>query len=114
MNKSVIGALTGLGFLIVAILSFTIMGDEPPEAKDGAQEIVDFYTDNKDSIQIANLLAGIAGVLLVYFGAYLRKAVAEEEGPGGWLSAVILTATADVDHSGARVLQCYLRSKDRR
>jgi uncharacterized protein YeaO (DUF488 family) len=27
---------------------------------------------------------------------------------------VILTATADVDHSGARVLQCYLRSMDRR
>lgn len=94
MNKSVIGALTGLGFLILAILSFVLMGDEPPEAKEGAQEIVDYYTDNKDSIQIANLLAGIAGALLVYFGAYLRKAVAEKEGPGGWLSAVILSATA--------------------
>jgi uncharacterized protein YeaO (DUF488 family) len=27
---------------------------------------------------------------------------------------VILTATADVEHSGAQVLQCYLQSKDRR
>ena len=94
MNKSVIGALTGLAFLIVAILSFVIMGDEPPEAGDGAQEIVDYYTDNKDSIQIANLLAGIAGALLVYFGAYLRKTVADAEGAGGWLSAIILTGTA--------------------
>ena len=27
---------------------------------------------------------------------------------------VLLTATADVEHSGAKVLQCYLRSKHRR
>ena len=45
--------LTGVVFIVLAIVAFAI-GGEPPEAKEGAQKIVDHYVDNKDSIQIGS------------------------------------------------------------
>jgi hypothetical protein len=64
--------LTGVAFILVGIASF-IVGGEPKSATDPVGEIVDFYVDNKDSIEVAAFLGVAACLLLVFFGAYLRK-----------------------------------------
>jgi len=94
--------LTGIGFILVAIIAF-LVGGEPPEADSPVQEVVDFYVDDKDSIQAGALLIGIAAALLVFFAGHLRSVLAAAEGPNGRLSAVafagavILAAGAAID-----------------
>lgn len=73
--------LTGLAFIVLAIVTFVIQG-EPKSADEPVGEIVDYYVDNKDAIQIASFIGVLASLLLVFFGAYLRKvlqAAAPEE-----------------------------------
>jgi hypothetical protein len=85
--------LTGVGFVVLLILSFIIAG-EPPDADDGAQKVVEFYVDNKDEVQLGVAISAIAALLLVYFGAILRKALAESEGArGGVLPNVAFAGT---------------------
>jgi len=64
--------LTGVGFVLLGIVSF-IVGGEPKSADDPVREIVDYYVDNKDSIQASAFLGVAATLLLVFFGAYLRR-----------------------------------------
>ena len=64
--------LTGVAFILVVIVGFIVMG-EPKEADDPVREIVDYYVDNKDSVEITAFLGAAAGVLLIMFGGYLRK-----------------------------------------
>jgi hypothetical protein len=87
--------LTGIAFIVVAIVGAIIAG-EPPDADSPVQEIVDHYTDNKDAIVAGSFVGAAAGVLLVFFGAYLRSVLSAAEGPGGILSALALVGTAVV------------------
>jgi len=64
--------LTGLGFVVLGILSFVVIG-EPKSADQPLQEIVDFYVDNKTAVEVGAAMSTLAGVLLVFFGAYLRR-----------------------------------------
>ncbi len=43
--------LTGVGFVLLGIVSF-IVGGEPKSADEPVGEIVEYYVDNKDSIQV--------------------------------------------------------------
>ena len=62
--------LTGLLFLALIIVS-SIVGGEGPDADDSTQTVLDFWAD--DDTQIASaLLAGLAAVPLVWFGASIR------------------------------------------
>jgi len=63
--------LTGMGFVLLGIVSF-IVGGEPKSADEPVGEIVDYYVDNKDSIQVAAFIGVAAILLLVFFGAYMR------------------------------------------
>ena len=87
------GALTGLGFVAVAILAFAI-GGEPPEATEPVSEIVGHYTDNKDSIEIGAALATLAGLLLIFFAGYLRQVLEAADDSGSFLPAVALVGAA--------------------
>ena len=87
--------LTGIAFIVVAIVGAIIAG-EPPDADSPVQEIIDHYTDNKDAIEAGSFVGAAAGVLLVFFGAYLRSVLSAAEGPGGILSALALVGTAVV------------------
>jgi hypothetical protein len=82
-----IAPLTGVAFVVVGIIGFAI-GGEPKSADDPAREIVDFYVDNKDSVQIAAALSVVAGLLLIFFAAHLRKVLHEAGGEGEILSLV--------------------------
>jgi hypothetical protein len=64
--------LTGVGFAVLLILSFVVAG-EPKSADEPVREIVDFYVDNKTAIEVGAAMGALAGVLLVFFGAYLRR-----------------------------------------
>lgn len=90
MNGSVsdwLAPLTGVGFVVLTVISFAIIG-EPPNAGDPAEEIVDHYIDNKDSIMVGTFI-GLPGIaLFVFFAGYLRKLLHAAEGPGGMLSLV--------------------------
>ena len=72
MNRNMWAPLAGVGFIVVAIIAIAI-GGEPPDAGDGADEIVSHYLDNKDSIEISSVLAAPAGLLLILFSAALSR-----------------------------------------
>jgi hypothetical protein len=79
--------LTGVAFVVVAIVSFMV-GGEPKSADEPIREVVSFYVDNKDSVQFGAILSAVAALLLVVFGAYLRKVLHAAAGPGETMSLV--------------------------
>ena len=87
--------LTGVAFVVVLIVG-AIIGGEPPDADSPVRDIIDHYTDNKTSIEVASFVGAAAAVLLVFFGGYLRSVLSAAEGPGGMLSALTLVGTAVV------------------
>jgi Domain of unknown function (DUF4386) len=79
--------LTGVVFFVVLIVSFFV-GGEPKEADNPPREIVQYYVDNKDSVEIGAIIGVVAAVLLIFFGAQLRQALREAGGQGETLSLV--------------------------
>jgi hypothetical protein len=75
--------LTGVGFVVLGIVSFIIAG-EPKSADEPVDEIVDFYLDNKDSIIAGQVVGAISGLLLIVFGAYLANVLREAD-EGSWV-----------------------------
>jgi len=71
MKKDLLLPLTGVAFIVLAIVGF-IVGGEPPDADEPVQEIVDFYVDDRDSIFVGVYLLGLAMVLFIFFANYLR------------------------------------------
>jgi hypothetical protein len=86
-SKEWLVPLTGVAFVVVGILSF-IIGGEPKSADEPVNEVVNFYVDNKDSVQIGAIGGAVAGVLLIFFGAYLRRVLRAAAGEGEMLSLV--------------------------
>ena len=92
MNRNLLGPLSGLLFIVLLIVSFVVMGTEPPDAEDSAQEIADFYVDEKDSVQLSAVLGAASLVFLVFFANYLRRLFAAAgDAP---LSATVLVGVA--------------------
>jgi hypothetical protein len=87
-GKGWLAPLTGLAFVAMVIVAFTVSGEPPDVTEDPVREVVDFYADNKDEQMIGAALAAIAGTLFVFFGGVLRRALRAAEGEGGILSAV--------------------------
>ena len=79
--------LTGVGFVLLGIVSF-IVGGEPKSADEPVGEVVAYYVDNKDSIQAAAFIGVAATLLLVFFGAYLRRVLRAAAPEGEILSLV--------------------------
>ena len=86
-SKGWLVPLTGVGFVVVAVIGF-IVGGEPKDASHPASEIVDWYIDNKDSVEIGAFIGVAATVLLVFFGAYLRNVLRAAAGGTDMLSLV--------------------------
>jgi Domain of unknown function (DUF4386) len=77
---------TMVAFVVLLIVSFIVAG-EPKGAEDGAAEVAEWYTDNKDSAQVGAFIGVVAAVPLLFFGGYLRKAL---EPAGSLLSTLPL------------------------
>jgi hypothetical protein len=76
-------------FVILGIVTF-LVGGEPKSADEPVREIVDYYVDNKNSVEAAAFIGVAATLFLVFFGAYLRK-VLHAGAPDEWLSLVSFT-----------------------
>jgi hypothetical protein len=85
--------LTGVLFIALLIIGFAVGGD-PPDADSAPDEIVDWYVDNKDSVELSSFLAAIGGAVLIFFVGYLRKVLRAAEGEGGMLSILTLIGAA--------------------
>jgi hypothetical protein len=79
--------LTGVGFVLLGILS-AIVGGEPKSADNPVREVVKYYVDNKDSIESGAFIGVAATLLLVFFGAYLRRVLRAAAPEGEILSLV--------------------------
>jgi hypothetical protein len=90
MNRSSLAPLAGVLFLVLAILGF-IIGGEPKEASDGADAVVEWYTDNEDSAKAGAFVVALSAVPLLIFAAYLRGLVSAARGAAGWIPPLILT-----------------------
>ena len=86
-SKEWLVPLTGVAFILVGLVGFAISG-EPTSADKPVKEIVEHYVDGKESIQLGAILGTVAGVLLIFFGAYLRKVLRAAGGEGETLSLV--------------------------
>src|ERR687897_390054 len=89
MNAKAIGPLTGILFVILAIVAF-LVGGETPSTDDSTREIVDFYLDNDDSQSLASALLALGCVALIFFLGSLRRALRAAAGDEGGLSTVVL------------------------
>jgi hypothetical protein len=81
--------LTGVGFIVLSIISFAIMG-EPKSADEPVDEIVDYYLDNKDAIMVSTFVGVAGAALFVFFAAYLRRLIRAAAGEGEMLSIITL------------------------
>ena len=101
-NEWLVPLITGVGFVVLVVIGFILQG-EPPSADEGAEEIVEHYIDNKDSIRIGSFVTAIAGTFLVMFFGYVRRVLRAAEGDRGMLSlvafagAVIIALAAAID-----------------
>lgn len=102
MKREWLVPLTGVLFVVLLILSFIVAG-EPPDADEPVQDIVDFYVDDKDSIQAGVLIGGLSVVSLLFFAAYLRKVFRAAEGPQGGMLSPLVLAGATIMAVGAGV-----------
>lgn len=92
-NESWLVPLTGVLFLILAIAGFTVGGEPPDPTDDSAREIVDFYVDNESAQKVGAFLSGLAGVVLVFFGSYLREVLRLAEGGRDFLPTAAFAGT---------------------
>ena len=86
-DKAWLVPLTGVGFIVLGILSF-VVGGEPHGADDPVKQVVAFYVDNKDSVELGAFIGVGATVLLVFFGGYLRRLLRDAAGEGEMLSLI--------------------------
>jgi hypothetical protein len=70
-RKAWLVPLTGVVFIVLVVIGFIVTG-EPPDAEDPVQDIVDFYRDDKDSIEAGVFLLALGTVFFVFFANYLR------------------------------------------
>lgn len=87
--------LTGVLFIVLLIVGF-VVGGEPPEADDPVREIVEHYTDDKDSIMLGALIGGLAIVALIFFMGYLRTVLRAADGGRSMLPSLVLVGTTIV------------------
>ncbi|HEX2127979.1 MAG TPA: hypothetical protein VHF58_02045 [Solirubrobacterales bacterium] len=87
--------MTGVLFIVVLIVGFVLMGDGT-DAEEPVEEIVAFYADNKDEIQIGAFVGVLAGLLLMAFGAYLRSFLRRAVGEDSILPSLAFIGTVIV------------------
>lgn len=104
-NRDRIGpaALTGLAFLVLAIVAFAVGGEPPDPTSDKPQEVIDFYADNEGRQVVSAILVGIAATLLVFFGGVIRKVLRDGEGPGGGILPAVAFAGTIIIATGLAI-----------
>jgi hypothetical protein len=79
--------LTGVAFVILAVVSFIVSG-ETPDLDDSPQKILDFYNDNDTEQIFAAAFLGWGTLFFLFFLGVLRSVLHAAEGGIARLSAV--------------------------
>lgn len=89
--------LTGILFAVLLIVSFIVQG-EPKGADHSANEVKQWYLDNKNAAEVGAFIGTVAGGVLIFYGGYLRKVL---DGAGAMLSILPLIGLTVVAVGGA-------------
>jgi hypothetical protein len=100
-GKSWMVPLTGIVFVVLAIVSFAIAG-EPPDIDEGVQETVDFYTDNDSEIMFGSAIQALAATFFVFFAGYLYSVLRDAPGASG-VAAVVMFGGAVIFATGIAI-----------
>ena len=92
--------LSGLAFVVLLFVSF-IVGGEPKDATHPANEVQQWWVDNKDSAEFGAFIGMIAAALLVFYGAYLRQVFSVGEGGRSMFPTLVLIGATMVALGGA-------------
>jgi hypothetical protein len=96
-NRSyVLPALTGVIFIVLAVVGSIVMGEPPDPSDDSLAKIVAFYNNNDTEIWIGSIMQAIAAVALVFYGGYLRRVFTLAAGEGHMLPSIVLAGSAIV------------------
>ena len=87
--------LIGIAFIVVLVVSLIVQGS-PTSADHPPSQVQQWYQDNKDAAEISAFLSVVAGALLIFFGAYLRKVLEDAEGLGSMLPILVLIGVSIV------------------
>jgi hypothetical protein len=109
--------LSGVGFLVVAVVALVLVGDAPTE-NDSDATVMAWYGDHSAAVGVAAFLTSVAAALLLVFGAVLRAALrAGDPGPlpavvlaGATVAAVGMVASATVEFAAASAADGGLES----
>jgi hypothetical protein len=93
---------TGVLVAVLAVVITLLIGQGQDATDKTAQEIVNHYKDDQTKEIIASICIGLAAVLILYFGGWLRRLLRDAEGPDGILSTVVFGG-AVVFSAGAAV-----------
>jgi hypothetical protein len=78
--------LTGIVFVVLAVLAAIIAG-ESPAADDSIEEVIDYWSENDSENQWAAALISLGAAFLVWFAGSLRSVLRGAEGEPGRLAA---------------------------
>jgi hypothetical protein len=97
-----LAAASGLGFILLLILSIVFQGGESPEYSDAATEFAKYAQENEDDLQLSAVLIGLAAFQFLWFAGYLRGQLgrAEEAARGFTRLSHIVFAGAIVAAAG--------------
>jgi hypothetical protein len=82
-----LGAASGTIFVLLLVVIFVFF-PAPPDFDAPTQEIAGYYIDDRDAIQISNLIASVAFLFLIWFLGCVRSVLRVAEGGTGRLSAI--------------------------
>lgn len=74
-----VAASTGLGFVLLLILSIVFQGGESPEYADAATDFVDYAQENQDDLQLSAVFISLAAFEFLWFVGYLRGQLGRAE-----------------------------------
>jgi hypothetical protein len=89
--------LTGILFAVLLIVSFIVQGNLK-DASHPANEIKQWYIDNKSAAEVSAFIGTVAAGVLIFYGGYLRKVF---DGAGLMLSILPLIGLTVVAVGGA-------------
>ena len=72
--------LSGVIFVVLYVIGSIIGMSDSPDFAGSSQEITEYYTDSKDEILVATVIAAIATPFYIWFLGCLRSAIARVEG----------------------------------
>ena len=96
-----IAPLTGAIFVVVLILGFVVAGEAPDAERGNVRDLVEHYTDNKDSVMIGAALTVWAAAAMAFFGGYLRTVLRDRGGDTGFLPSMAMAGALAIAIGGA-------------